>query len=111
MTISIIKGSIKSTILIILLEYKKMHGYEMLNKIRGLYKSRIKISYGAIYPHLHKLQDEGALEAEHENVNNRTRIYYQLTSKGRLIAHQALEDIEEQIQVLNNILINTNSKH
>jgi len=94
MTLNIIKGSIKSAMLIILLEHKKIHGYDVLNKIRGIYKNRIKISHGAIYPHLHKLQDEGALEAEHENVNNRIRIYYQLTSKGRLIAHQALEEIE-----------------
>lgn len=111
MTLNIIQGSIKSAILIILLEHKKIHGYEMLNKIRGLYKNRIIISYGAIYPHLHKLQDKGVLEAENVNVNNRIRFYYQLTSKGRLIAHQALEEIEEHIHVLNIILIYTNSKH
>ena len=44
----------------------------MLNKIRGLYKNRIKISYGAIYPHLHKLHSESVSEPEYVTVNDKS---------------------------------------
>lgn len=79
----LLKGSIKSIVLKILSENNRMYGYELTQRVEEMSKGKIKLTFGALYPILHKLEADGDLVTESEIVNNRTRVYYKLTPNGR----------------------------
>lgn len=76
------KGSLQTIILKLLEEKGKMYGYEITQKVKELTKGELKITEGALYPSLHKLEAEGLLEVEVLNIGNRFRKYYKLTEVG-----------------------------
>ena len=75
----LIKGSLKIIVLKLLKEEGPMHGYAITRKVEELTDGKIKLTYGALYPILHKLESEKILVIASENYNNRMRIYYSLT--------------------------------
>jgi DNA-binding PadR family transcriptional regulator len=64
----------------------------------------MKLTYGSLYPVLHKLEKEGALITESENFNNRIRIYYRLTPKGQTIVAEKIKELNEFIESLQLII-------
>ena len=100
----LLKGSIKSIILKLLNEEGRMYGYEITQKVEEITGGKIKLTFGALYPILHKLETDGAVVTESENVNNRIRIYYKLTSKGHSTAKEKIAELEEFIETLRGIL-------
>ncbi|MEZ4999633.1 MAG: PadR family transcriptional regulator [Bacteroidales bacterium] len=80
----LLKGSLKTIVLKLLKENGRMYGYEITRKVEELTAGKIKLTYGALYPVLHKLENDGSVVTESENYNNRTRIYYSLTLQARL---------------------------
>lgn len=103
----LLKGSLKSIVLKLLAEHEKMYGYEITQKVEVISRGKIKLTYGALYPILHKLENEGAVTTESEIVNNRTRIYYKLTQKGNDTAKERIKELEEFIQTIQ-VLLNPN---
>lgn len=99
-----LKGSLKSIVLKMLAENGKMYGYEITRRVEDLSGGKIQLSYGALYPVLHKLEKDGSLVTESKNVNNRTRIYYQLTPKGKNVAIEKIEELKEYIETLKVLL-------
>jgi len=96
----LLKGSLKSIVLKLLAENGRMYGYEITRMVEELTQGRIKLTYGALYPVLHKLEVEGTLITESENFNNRTRIYYRLTPKGDSFAREKIKELEEYLEVM-----------
>lgn len=101
----LVKGSLKSIVLKLLAENDRMYGYEITQKVEELSQGKIKLTYGALYPILHKLENDGAVTTESEVVNNRNRIYYILTEKGTLSAKERIKELEEFMQTIK-ILLN-----
>jgi len=101
----LVKGSLKSIVLKLLAESDRMYGYEITQKVDELSNGKIKLTYGALYPVLHKLEKEGAVVTEAEVVNNRNRIYYKLTEKGSASAIERIKELEEYMQTIK-ILLN-----
>ena len=101
----LVKGSLKSIVLKLLAENNRMYGYEITQKVDELSGGKIKLTYGALYPVLHKLEKEGSVVTESEVVNNRNRIYYKLTEKGTASAQERIKELEEFVQTLK-ILLN-----
>jgi len=99
-----LKGSLKSIVLKLLSENDKMYGYEITRKVEELSEGKIQLTYGALYPVLHKLEKDGNLVTESQNVNNRTRIYYRLTPKGKSVAIEKIEELKEYIETLKVLL-------
>jgi len=95
-----LKGSLKSIVLKLLAENDKMYGYEITRKVEELSEGKIQLTYGALYPVLHKLEKDGSLVTESQNVNNRTRIYYQLTPKGKSVAKEKIEELKDYAETL-----------
>ncbi|MBI5402995.1 MAG: helix-turn-helix transcriptional regulator [Ignavibacteriae bacterium] len=62
------------------------HGYE--------------ISFGTLYPILHKLETQGYLKSYKEKVNGRIRRYYEITKTGRLILKKAKVQAKELVEEL-----------
>jgi DNA-binding PadR family transcriptional regulator len=96
----LLKGSLKTIILKVLEENGRMYGYEITRKVEELTAGKIKLTYGALYPVLHKLEDEGVLITESENFNNRIRIYYKLTSGGKSLVAEKIREMNEFIETL-----------
>jgi DNA-binding PadR family transcriptional regulator len=100
----LIKGSIRTIVLKLLKENGRMYGYEITRKVEELTSGRIKLTYGALYPVLHKLENEGVLVTEAENFNNRIRIYYTLTDKGQSLVVEKVREMLEFIESLQSIV-------
>ncbi len=100
----LIKGSLKTIVLKMLEENKRMYGYEITRKVEELTEGKIKLTYGALYPVLYKLESEGILVTESENFNNRTRIYYSLTPKGHSVVAKKISEMKEFIESLQRIV-------
>ena len=100
----LIKGSLKTIVLKLLKENGRMYGYEITRKVEDLTAGKIKLTYGALYPVLHKLEKEGVLVTESENFNNRIRIYYSLTEEGHSVVAERLKEMKEFIESLQKIV-------
>jgi DNA-binding PadR family transcriptional regulator len=100
----LIKGSLKTIVLKLLEENGRMYGYEITRKVEELTDGKIKLTYGALYPVLHKLESEEVLVTESENFNNRIRIYYSLTPKGHSLVAEKLKEMKEFIESLEKIV-------
>jgi DNA-binding PadR family transcriptional regulator len=99
----LIKGTLKYMVLNLLGERTKMYGYEITQVLDVLTGGKIKLTFAALYPVLHKLEAEGMLKTETENVNNRIRKYYTLTPKGRKEAQIRKDEIKEYIQLMSKL--------
>ena len=100
----LLKGSLKPIVLKLLAENGRMYGYELTRKVEEISEGKIKLTFGALYPVLHKLEDEGVVTTESENFNNRTRIYYKLTSKGDNTVKDKVSELKEFLDVITIIL-------
>jgi len=59
-----------------------------------------QISYGTLYPIFHKLEEQGYLKSENENVNGKVRRYYETTSNGKKILEKAKLKANELVEEL-----------
>jgi PadR family transcriptional regulator, regulatory protein PadR len=96
----LIKGSLKTIVLKLLKEEGPMHGYAITRKVEELTQGKIKLTFGAIYPILHKLEKDKVLVTARETINNRIRVYYRLTPKGRSLAAEKIKELAEFIEFL-----------
>jgi len=88
------KGCLEPIILKLLDDNGRMYGYEITQKVKGATAGELVITEGALYPLLHKLESEGVLEVEVENIGNRVRKYYSLTKTGKKAKSKALTELE-----------------
>jgi PadR family transcriptional regulator len=100
----LIKGSLKTIVLKLLEEEGPMHGYAITQRVEILTEGKIMLTYGALYPVLHKLEKEGSLVTASENFNNRIRIYYALTPKGHTLVLEKIKELNEFIESLQRIV-------
>jgi len=100
----LIKGSLKTIVLKLLKEEGAMHGYAITRRVEELTEGKIKLTYGALYPVLHKLESEGSLVTASENFNNRIRINYSLTPKGETVVVEKIREMTEFIESLQRIV-------
>ncbi len=66
-----------------LLAHREMYGYELVKAVRLVTGEAIVLGEGVIYPVLHSLERNGALQATRKPVNGRTRVYYSVTPTGQ----------------------------
>jgi PadR family transcriptional regulator, regulatory protein PadR len=100
----LLKGSLKPIVLKLLKENGRMYGYEITQKVEELTRGEIVLTYGALYPILHKLEKDGSVTTETETVNNRARVYYRLTKAGSNMAVEKIKELEEFVSTLGNLL-------
>lgn len=65
-----------------LLEQGEMYGYEIVQAIRNRTGEVIAVGEGVVYPVLHTLERDGALQSRRRTVQGRSRIYYSVTGAG-----------------------------
>jgi PadR family transcriptional regulator, regulatory protein PadR len=59
-----------------------MHGWAIAQRIKQISNDVLQVGQGSLYPALHKLEQQGWIEAEWGE-NNRRAKYYTLTREGR----------------------------
>ncbi len=90
----LIKGSLSTIVLHLLQNAGEMYGYEITQKVKQLTADEIKLTEGALYPTLHKLEAEGTLTTESRKVDGRVRKYYRLTEEGKKATSERMEELE-----------------
>jgi PadR family transcriptional regulator PadR len=61
-----------------------MHGWAIAQRIRQMSNDELRVGQGSLYPALHKLEQQGWIEADWAgSENNRRAKYYTLTPAGR----------------------------
>ena len=66
------------------LALEPMHGWAIAQRIRQVSGDVLQVGQGALYPALHKLEQQGWITAEWDvSDNNRRAKYYTLTREGR----------------------------
>ncbi len=101
---NLLKGSLQTIILKLLEENEKMYGYEITQMVKELTAGEIKITEGALYPALHKLEAEGMLTTEIQQVDNRIRKYYSLTKDGQTEVNAKMSELKSFVGNLQRIL-------
>jgi transcriptional regulator len=79
----LVQGTLNLLILrVIALE--PMHGWAIAQRIRQMSNDELRVGQSALYPALHKLEQQGWIDSEWApSENNRRAKYYRLTSEGR----------------------------
>ena len=100
----LIKGTLKTIVLKLLKENKKMYGYEITQKVKELTADKIQLTEGALYPSLHALEADGIVTTELVNVGNRMRKYYTLTKKGKSTAEEKVNEFADFMNTMKFLL-------
>jgi PadR family transcriptional regulator, regulatory protein PadR len=75
------------------LSLEPLHGVGISRRITQITKEAFQVSFGSLFPVLHRMEESGWVEAEwRASDNNRRAKYYRLTSAGRA----QLKDEERQ---------------
>jgi DNA-binding PadR family transcriptional regulator len=87
------KGCLEPVLLKLLQDNGQMYGYEITQRIKELTAGEFTVTEGALYPLLHRLEDEGVLAVETVPVENRVRKYYSLTRAGKKKQATAMQEV------------------
>jgi DNA-binding PadR family transcriptional regulator len=98
------KGCLEPIILRLLNDNGRLYGYSITQMVKEITKGELQITEGALYPLLHKLEAQGIVETEMENIGNRVRKYYTLTQAGKKQTTFALDELKTFMQSLSLIV-------
>jgi transcriptional regulator len=66
------------------LSLEPLHGVGISRRIQQITKGAFQVSFGSLFPSLHRMEERGWVEAEwHASEHNRRAKYYRLTRSGR----------------------------
>jgi DNA-binding PadR family transcriptional regulator len=91
----LIKGTLKTIILKLLADNKRMYGYEITQLVKDLTGDKIQITEGALYPTLHSLEEEGLVTTESEYIGKRVRKYYKLSPAGKSKTKERVSELAD----------------
>jgi PadR family transcriptional regulator, regulatory protein PadR len=79
----LVQGTLDLLILTVI-ALEPMHGWAVAQRIRQMSHDVLQVGQGSLYPALHKLEQNGWIQAEWgDSENNRRAKYYSLTRDGR----------------------------
>lgn len=100
----LIKGTLKTIVLKLLADNKKMYGYEITQRVKELTGEKIQITEGALYPTLHALESEGLLVVETEFIGRRVRKYYSLSTSGKAKTKERVSELADFMDTMKFLL-------
>ena len=103
----LIKGTIRTIVLRLLAQNGKMYGYEIMQTIDKNTDGQIKLTFGSLYPILHKLEEDGIIISETENLGKRIRKYYMLTSSGKKETDSKISELKNFVKTLDKLMEGT----
>jgi PadR family transcriptional regulator, regulatory protein PadR len=103
-----LRGTLKTIVLNLLANRERMYGYEITQAVKERTQGQLMLTFGALYPILHKLEQEGLLMTESVEVDGRTRKYYALTPSGTETAQQKVSEFERFVEMMRSLLQSPN---
>ena len=84
-----------------------MHGWAIAQRIRQLSKEVLQVNQGALYPALHRLENNGWIKARWgDSENNRRAKYYSLTRAGEKYLREQQASWDRLSMAINVVLEN-----
>jgi PadR family transcriptional regulator, regulatory protein PadR len=77
-----LKGHLDALVLATL-DDAPLHGYAVIERLRGRSEGAFDLAEGTVYPVLHRLEAEGLLSSAWSDAAGRRRRVYRLTRRGR----------------------------
>src|ERR1700712_784012 len=100
----LLKGTLKTIVLKLLADNKKMYGYEITQKVKELTMDKIQITEGALYPTLHALEDDKLVTVEIEYIGKRVRQYYSLSAAGKTKTKEKVSELADFMNTMKFLL-------
>jgi PadR family transcriptional regulator PadR len=100
----LLKGTLRTIVLKLLADNGRMYGYEITKKVEDLSTGKIRLTFGALYPVLHKLEADGHIRTEKEYIGKRVRKYYSLTETGRSWSERKVDEFFDFVNTLSHVL-------
>jgi len=100
----LLKGTLKTIVLNLLAERGRMYGYEITREVEKLSEGKVQLTWGALYPTLHKLEADGLVVTEEYNIGRRVRKYYRLTPEGDAVSRDKVEEFVEFVRIMKQLL-------
>jgi transcriptional regulator len=83
------------------LSLQPLHGVGVSRRIKQVTKGAFQVSFGSLFPSLHRMEEKGWVEAEwRTSENNRRAKYYRLTSSGRARLKAEERDWNEMVKIM-----------
>lgn len=100
----LMKGS-TSILILSLLEIEDMYGYQISQAIKEKSKYVFDLKEGTLYPMLHGLENENAVQSYWVDADNgKRRKYYKITDGGRKLLFQKKEEWEYYTNAVNSVI-------
>lgn len=78
-----------------------LHGVGISRRITQITRGAFEVSFGSLFPSLHRMEEKGWVEAEwRASENNRRAKYYQLTSSGRAQLKAEERDWNQLVKIM-----------
>ncbi|MDT8401332.1 MAG: PadR family transcriptional regulator [Bacteroidales bacterium] len=100
----LLKGTLRTIVLKLLADNGRMYGYEITRKVEELSDGKIVLTFGALYPVLHKLEADGHIKVDIEYIGKRVRKYYALTEVGRSWTERKVDEFFDFVNTLTYVL-------
>jgi PadR family transcriptional regulator PadR len=82
-----------------------LHGYGIVDHIQRVSQELLRVEEGSLYPALHRMEQNGWIEAEWAvTETNRKAKYYKLTAGGRRQLNRAEESFEQLVKGVRAVL-------
>jgi PadR family transcriptional regulator, regulatory protein PadR len=79
----LVQGTL-SLLILRVVAHEALHGWAIAQRIRQMSNEQLRVGQSALYPALHKLEQQGWIQAEWAmSENNRRARYYELTAAGQ----------------------------
>ncbi len=100
----LIKGS-TSIMILSLLARKDMYGYQMMQELKLSSKKVFELKEGTLYPLLHGLEKDGAIESYwFDTDEGRRRKYYKITDDGRELLKEKKNEWNFFVDAINSVI-------
>jgi len=83
------------------LALEPLHGVGISRRVTQITKGAFQVSFGSLFPSLHRMEEKGWVEAEwRASENNRRAKYYRLTSSGRAQLRVEERDWKQVVRIM-----------
>jgi len=83
------------------LSLEALHGVGISRRITQITRGAFQVSFGSLFPSLHRMEERGWVEAEwRSSENNRRAKYYRLTSSGRAQLKVEEQDWNKVVKIM-----------
>jgi PadR family transcriptional regulator, regulatory protein PadR len=83
------------------LSLEPLHGVGISRRITQITKEGFQVSFGSLFPALHRMEEKGWVEAEwRSSDNNRRAKYYRLTSTGRAQLKEEEQQWDQVVKIM-----------